>query len=85
MLKPLSELKPENAIRKPIIPTKATFRELVESPKVFCLGQGRPYTSEKRGAPDYSPLTDEQCLLAVPTVFGFGLDTKKWCKWNRFN
>ncbi|KAH6973744.1 P-loop containing nucleoside triphosphate hydrolase protein [Ilyonectria sp. MPI-CAGE-AT-0026] len=79
-LKPLSDLEPENAIRKPIIPARATFRELVEGPATFCRGQGRPYTPEKRKTPDYSPLTDDQCLLAVPTVFGFGLDTKKWFK-----
>ncbi|RSL61419.1 hypothetical protein CEP51_013638 [Fusarium floridanum] len=31
---------------------------------------------------DLSPLTDEQCLLAVPRVRGFDLETKKWCQFN---
>lgn len=26
------------------------------------------------------PLTDEQCLFAVPRVKGFALSRKEWCK-----
>ncbi|ORY04653.1 P-loop containing nucleoside triphosphate hydrolase protein [Clohesyomyces aquaticus] len=29
---------------------------------------------------DLTPLTDEQCLLAVPTVKSFNIETKKWMK-----
>ena len=36
-----------------------------------------PKSSEE---PDFTPLTDEQCMLAVPTVHGFAMESKMWCK-----
>ncbi|KAH7019824.1 P-loop containing nucleoside triphosphate hydrolase protein [Ilyonectria destructans] len=82
-LKPLSGLVPKYAARTPLIQRKPTHRELVDGPATFCHAQGEIYTPEESRTPDYSPLTDDQCVVAVPNVFGFGLDTKKWCKWNR--
>lgn len=31
---------------------------------------------------DLKPLTDDECMLAVPRVMGFDLQEKEWCKLN---
>jgi hypothetical protein len=32
---------------------------------------------------DLTPMTDLECMLAVPRVKGFDLKVKEWCKWTR--
>ena len=39
-----------------------------------------PITAEIERNEDLRPMTDFECILAVPRVKGFDLDTKEWCK-----
>ena len=39
-----------------------------------------PITAETERNEDLRPMTDVECILAVPRVKGFDLDTKEWCK-----
>lgn len=50
-------------------------------------GSGKDTPAESEGSDDKSqrnenlrPLTDDECLLAVPRVKGFDLQGKEWCK-----
>ncbi|KPM39105.1 hypothetical protein AK830_g7464 [Neonectria ditissima] len=44
--------------------------------------QPERYYPKNVGEPDLTPLTDEQCMLAVPTVSAFAMESKLWCRLN---
>ncbi|KAH7157913.1 P-loop containing nucleoside triphosphate hydrolase protein [Dactylonectria estremocensis] len=83
MLHPLEGLDPRNVVPK--TPRKVVIEghQISASNKSFHHVGGEHYETDYRlKKPDYSPLTDRQCLLAVPVVLGFALDSKIWCKFS---
>ncbi|KAF7554145.1 hypothetical protein G7Z17_g3101 [Cylindrodendrum hubeiense] len=78
----LSGLDPRYVLKKPPPKPNAFRRMISEDDDSFHHIQGEIYEPEENEEPDYSPLTDEQCLLAVSGVFGFALESKLWCRFS---
>ncbi|KAH7176358.1 P-loop containing nucleoside triphosphate hydrolase protein [Dactylonectria macrodidyma] len=82
-LHPLEGLDPKNVVPAPPKRIFIEGHQISASTKPYRHVQGEHYEADyKLKKPEYTPLTDRECLLAVPSVLGFALDSKIWCRFS---